>query len=224
MVYRLVFSCLLTCLCFTQTNGQTSTTIDATDTGWYDDSGFHNVANTNYITGTIVDLQGNKTFHRSFASFDLSSYSGRLESAVMRLFLPAGGGYLSADPSEIFSLFDFSGNIDDLLDGNGGIAAYSDLGDGASFGSQVVSDADKNDFVEVMINPVGLAAIEASMGGRVVIGGALTSIDNSATTSEWVFGLSGDPLPSLVLTTIPEPSGVMAFAVLLGVFGIRKRH
>ena len=101
-------------------------------------------------------------------------------------------------------------------DGAFGVGAYDDLADGTVYGAESISLADENTFVDVQINGDGLAAIEAALGGNFVIGGSVITLDPTDETSEWVFALSGDPTPSLIITAIPEPG---TFGVLASVFG-----
>src|SRR6187455_1318060 len=83
--------------------------IPHTDRGWYDNTGFHNPSNPNYVVG---DTSFNIT--RNFFVFDLSSVVQPIASATLVLFVPSslsGPGYSSADPSENYELHDINTSI-----------------------------------------------------------------------------------------------------------------
>ena len=200
--------------------------VQATDNGSYDDSGNHDANNKNYIAGQLVDFMNNKVDFRNFFAFDVSAHAGSISSATFNAFLPASG-YSSADANETFELYDFVGNVNDLLGGNGGVASFNDLGSGTSYGLQSVSQVDEGTNVVVTLNAAGIAALNNGTAGFVVIGGGLTTIDASATSSQIVFGLSGGDFPFLDITTstIPEPaSGVLLVALTIVLSGPRRRR
>src|SRR5205807_2194274 len=76
-------------------------TLNATDSGWYDNSGNHPSNNQNYTTGYRA---GSSTF-RSFFIFNLAGVSG-ITSATLSLYVPCStcgdhfDGYQSPNPSE----------------------------------------------------------------------------------------------------------------------------
>src|SRR6188474_865495 len=72
--------------------------IPHTDRGWYDNTGFHNPSNPNYVVGG--DSFGH---YHNFFVFDLSGVTQPIASAKLMLFVPsalAGPGYNSPDESE----------------------------------------------------------------------------------------------------------------------------
>ncbi len=196
--------------------------IDAEDSGWYRDDGFHDVTNENYLTG-IFDFNNNRTERNSFFVFDLTNV-GNVADAVLRLNLPTTG-YNSQDAMETFTLFDFSGNVNSLINGTGGVAAHTDLGTGVSFGSVDVSLADENSFIDIQLNTDGIAFLDSSVGNMVAIGGAVTSL-NSTLGDEWVFGNTGpDPTPTpTLLVAVPEPSSIALIGCAFAFVSTRRRR
>ena len=65
-----------------------STTLTATDVGWYDNTGFNNPSNQNYIVGQGVGPSGEEVFNDFFV-FDLSGVSGQVIGAQLNAFNPA---------------------------------------------------------------------------------------------------------------------------------------
>jgi len=206
----------------TLASAQDIRTFDAEDSGWYRDDGFHDVDNTNYLTG-IFDFTNIRSERNSFFVFDLSSITF-VDSATMRLFLPTGG-YVSPDSTETFSLFDFTGDPADLINGNGGIAAFDDLADGNTFGSVDIAMADENSFIDIDFNAAGLAFLNSRVGGSVAIGGAVTSL-NTATGGEWVFGVpAGGPVPTpSLIVSVPEPSSIALIGFAFAAVTSRRRR
>jgi large repetitive protein len=176
-----------------------TTTLNTTDSGWYDNTGFHNPSNQNYFTG---DNSGSEL--RSFFTFDLSSIAPTVTSATLRLYNQAGVGYVSPNASETFNLFDVTTPIASLTAGTGGVGAFADLGMGISYGTRVVSAADNGTTIEFTLNAAAIAAINAAAGSSFALGGALSTLDGVANT-EAVFRFSQNPpfIRELVLNNSP---------------------
>ena len=193
-------------------------TINATDSGWYDEDGFHDPFNTNYLAGWEPDFSGNQ--YHNFMVFDTSSITETVSSATLRLYNPSvetdtGDGYVSSDPSEIFRLYSVNTDTDLLVSGNGGIAAYEDLGNGTTYGEVEMTAADNGTFVEIELNDEALARINDPNDGPglFVLGGAVATLQDPLGTPEWVFGFStgveGSVTLEVTTSTIPEPSCVL---------------
>src|SRR5262245_29141812 len=162
--------------------------VNASDSGWYQQSGFHDPDNLNWIAGqcSICDVPGLGEY-RNFFVFDLSGV-GHVSSAVLTILEPENG-FFSPDPSESYSVFDVSTPVASLTNGTGGTAAFADLGSGTSFGSVVMSHANEGTLVSIVFNAAGVAAINHSLGGLFAVGGAVTTLAGSS--DQWVFGFSG---------------------------------
>ncbi len=173
-------------------------TFDAIDFGRYDSTGFHNPANTNYVTGQI----GGAEFRNWFV-FDLAAVNRSITSAELRLFNPANG-FVSPDPTETYAVFDVTTSISTLRAGGSGLTAiFGDLGSGVSFGAQTVSSADNGRAVVIQLNSAALAALNASRGSQVAVGGALTTLSGPA--DQLLFGFSGVAgLARQLVLTLPD--------------------
>jgi hypothetical protein len=170
-------------------------TLNYTDSGWWDDTGFHDATNKNYVAG-ITDT-GHE--NRDFFVFDLSTVAAPILGAQLRLFNPSGG-YISPFPTENYALFDVSTPLSDLrASGSGRTDIFADLGSGQSYGAQQVSTADSGRVVTVNVNDTGLAALNANRGGLFALGGAITTLQGQ---HEDVFAFSGSSTDTrqLVLT------------------------
>src|SRR5262245_22302091 len=97
-------------------------TLQAVDTGWYNQTGFHNPGNPNYITGRSEGVE-----YRGFFVFNLPAL-GPIGGATLRMFNPSSpplsnNGFESPDPFEGLAIYDVSTSIPTLTAGTGGAAA-----------------------------------------------------------------------------------------------------
>lgn len=207
-------------------------TIDAVDAGYYArregvDTGGHNPNNVNYAAGWGTT---NDQFFHNFFVFDLTGVAGPITSAVLSLELTTqgqGGGYLSADASETFTVWDFSGDIVQLLAGGNNLAGiFDDLGSGSPFGSISITDGDEGTTLDITLNAAALAALNAA-DGLFALGGSVTtlSVDDPADPDELVFGFShlGSPTRQLILN-VPEPAALTTLCVFLGAAVSLRRY
>jgi hypothetical protein len=164
-----------------------------TDAGWYQLDGTHLASNTNYVVRAgLCDPE----CQRNFFVFDLSGEKAPVEGATLRVFNPSGvgsPGYFcsdgNCDPSggiDTYTLFDVSTPADVLTSSHAppafdpgarslleGMSIYADLGTGVVYGSTLVSASTEGTFVEIVLNEEGVAALNASLGGSLAVGGAL---------------------------------------------------
>ena len=214
--------------------------LDAVDYGWYRDNGVHAPNVENYLTGifgTDIDSDGvidEYSTRNSFFQFDLNGFTV-ISDATLRLFqqpplgVDSAGGYSSPDATETFTLFGFEGDQTNLLSTNGngdGVAIFNDLGSGTILGSVDLSDADEDSFIDIVLNADGLSFLESAAGGSVVLGAAVTSL-NTTDSDEYVFGVpDGSPvvIPSLTITTVPEPSSITLIGLAMAATTIRRKR
>lgn len=188
--------------------------IYAEDSGWYRElNGEHNPRNRNYVVQYCCGSYNN----RNFFVFDLSGYD-EITSAVLRAYMPDAPeyphpGYFSANPFEIWSLFEVSTSITALTTDTSNPATYLDLGSGTNYGSAVVSASHAGNYVEVVLNAAALSSL-SNAGGLWAVGGALTSPNTPGT--QQLFGYSANPCctfvpPELVVNeqSVAAPSSIV---------------
>ena len=164
-----------------------STNIAATDTGWYDNSGYHIPTNTNYIVGD----SGSK--YRNWMTFNLSTFTTPVTSAKLQI---KAYQYSSADPSETYELRDVTTPVSTLTAGGSGLTSiYNDLGGGTIYGSRRFTGADSNQTVTIDLNSALVSAINAKSGQSFALGGQITTLDG-IDNSEYIFGFSNSLSPN----------------------------
>jgi len=200
--------------------------IDATDSGWYDDGGSHDVNNDNYLVG----WRGAE-YHNYFV-FDLTSIASEtVVSATLRLFEPAvdlptiyADGYDSPDPSETYEVVQVITPAAALIP-SGFLATpiYDDLGDGTVFGTRAISAADNGTNVDVVLNAAAVSAIDSAVG-LFALGGHITTLTRGFD-SEFAFGsTSAASLRQLVIETTAVPEPASGALVSLGLLAIAARR
>ena len=184
------------------------------DTGYYTDDGFHDADEVNYIVGQ----SGSE--YRNFSVFDLSNVNRHIWHATLRLFNGStppnsGSGYSSVDPFETYEVFDVITDVQILRAGNGGVAAFEDLGGGIFFGSENVTAADNGRFVEIVLNEDCITDLNATTG-LVAFGGAITTISPVFQDNEFLFAFSHEsPQVQLVISFVPESAGISSAFISL---------
>lgn len=115
-----------------------------------------------------------------------------------------------------------------LLAAGGGVATYTDLGDGAVYGT--ASGLVTNSIATVTLSPAAVAAINAAQGGTFAVG--LVNATHSGGV-DYIFESAGGPTPrDLVLTrAVPVPAlsewGMIFLGILLAggaAFYIQRRQ
>ncbi len=198
-------------------------TLNTTDRGLYGEDGYHIPWYTPYGVGRAHGSTVN-----NFLVYDMSSITQEVVSAELRLV--NNNSYDSPDPYETYTVFDVTTPLWELQNGYGDtVATYNDLGSGIVYGSTDVVSNNGYVVVSVYLNEAGLAALNASLGGMFVVGGAITSLDSPEATYEHLFSLSdpdrpGDGATQLVLTFVPEP-GTLGLLALggLALYATRRR-
>jgi hypothetical protein len=159
-----------------------TTTLAATDSGWFDNEGRtdaypSNPRFGNYAVGWDPVDFSDAVVLRDFFIFDLSSISGTITSATLDLYMPAsppdsGNGYLSYKPSEAYQVTSTSTSVNDLsmiyLQGSpAGQTIFGTLGTGTVFASTTVSAADEGTTIHITLNAAALAARGKSRGEAI---------------------------------------------------------
>jgi hypothetical protein len=187
--------------------GAATITITNSDSGWYDNTGFHDPSEINYIAGQFFD-----SHWHDFFVFDLAAAVGQtITSAQLQLYthtISSTGTYTNYDVTTPIAL---------LTGGGGGLGAYADLGGGASFGSINLMPGQSDSLVLINLNAAAIAAIQANVGGLFAIGGDYLGDGGS---EDFAFGFSGfnptNTQNQLILQTTSVPDGGLTMSLLSG--------
>src|SRR5215467_13391117 len=136
--------------------------VDTEDRGYYYNYDFNDPTNKNYLTGQL-NVGTVVGFHSFFSFGALSGLDGPITAVTLHLFNP-DGGYVSTQASETMNISAFSGNVSTLEGGGTVSGEYSALASGTVLGSQSVSAADNNAFVDITLNSDAIAFLNSNLG------------------------------------------------------------
>ncbi|MFM6345455.1 MAG: hypothetical protein ACKPFK_09955, partial [Dolichospermum sp.] len=132
-------------------------TLNAADTGWYNNTGFHDPTNPNYIVGDGTNPL--YPLYRNWFTFNLPTLTAPIISAQLKVNTY---DYDSPQTSETYQLQEVTTAVPTLTAGGSGkTAIYADLGDGAIYGSRTYTNADDNQFRTIDLNAAAISALTA---------------------------------------------------------------
>ena len=138
---------------------------------------------------------------RSFFAFELPVIDAQVTKAALIVKFN-GAAYGSDDDSETLALYDVSSNLDTLRAGGddtpGLGSIFDDLGSGHKYGSHTFTAADQGTIVRIPLDAT--AKLQARAGGKLTIGGALTTLSSRVDSVEQLFWFSSSDFVTLELT------------------------
>jgi hypothetical protein len=186
------------------------------------------------IAGAVPIHTGDCGWYPSGGNHD--PLTGTVTTAVLHRLNP-GFGFRSKDVPESSQVSDFTRDIDALVAGTGGRAAFTDRRSGAVYGGHGADATDNGlfgTFVDTPLSAAALTGINAHQHSRIAFGSSMTTSGTGADDG-YLFGSSGSGNPAdgrtpLLLTTsqpVPEPGTWILMTTglvsLLG-YGWRKRQ
>lgn len=162
-----------------------SVTINATDHGWYDNLGFHNPGNKNYLAG---EAGPETNIYRNWFVFNVPEFSGTIVQAELLI-----NCYQNSSPHgrETYVLRHVSTPVATLTAGGSGLTnIYNDLGDGPVYSVRNVAVLESNERAIVPLNVAFINDATAAMGAQIALGGSIATLDDTPY-NEHLFGISG---------------------------------
>ena len=147
---------------------------------------------------------------RSFFVFELDVIDALVTKAALVIHFN-GAAYNSLDGSETFAVYDVSTDIDTLRAGGdkdtpGLDAIWDDLGSGHKYGSHTFTASEQDTFVRIPLDAT--ARLKARAGGKLALGGAITTLTSYASYTEQLFQLSSIDSVQLDITVAgSQPDG-----------------
>ena len=198
-----------------------SITLNPIDRGTYTATGAYDPQYHNYVIGS--SSSDHDFISNNFFVFDLS---GVLDQVISAEFWIESNWYISADPSETFTVYDITGSIPAIRNGSAGVAGFTDMQSGNAYGNISVSSADNGTMLHILLNAQAIQDINAGLGGLFAIGGTVSTLDMITPRQEEIFGPTSSDNPAdgveLRLTIVPEPSALGLLLVSCGMMVLRK--
>lgn len=136
-------------------------TLNATDRGWYDNTGFHDTRIKNTFTGAVPP-----TYYNSFFIFDLSTVTGSIVGA--QLLLTEENFYGTSKQSVV--IWDVSASSATLSTSSQSLAIYQDLQSGNQYGSFVGTAQSIGTTLSTILNAKAVVDLNAARGSTFSIG------------------------------------------------------
>ena len=161
--------------------------------GWYDNLGFHNPNNDNYMTYAFDDGEGLSYVLRNFFSFDLSQIDLSEQTVVSASLQVQRFSSDSPTGSVRYGLFDVASPaslLNGAISATQGLSIFDDLGSGKTYGAfDVATPGAPDDVLEFALNPDALADITGAADGWFLVGGTL--LNPQQANGGFLFGSSG---------------------------------
>jgi hypothetical protein len=200
-----------------QLNAQTTLTINASASGSYDNTGYHDPADMSYGVGENISGSG---LYRDFFVFSIPAFQGVVTSAQLLI-----NSYTNASPTgvETYELHDVTSSIAALVSGGSGLTAiYNDLADGALYGTRNVQVSDTGTVVTIPLGTAFVNAVVAASGGQIALGGSISTLDPTPN-NEYLFQ-GGSAQPGDVRLQLSVASSVETNAASRGSYNAHGTH
>ncbi|HTA93166.1 MAG TPA: hypothetical protein VK745_26490 [Polyangiaceae bacterium] len=169
-------------------------TLNASDRGWYDNSGFHDSRIKNTFTGIAPP-----TYYNSFFIFDLSAVSGTIISA--QLLLTEENFYGSS--KQMVTIWDVSETSGTLSMTNQAPLIYQDLQSGNQYGSFVGTAQDIGNTLSATLNAKAVTDLNAARGSTFSIGLHDSTLSGQTAENEGIrFSEGNEQLTDQLILTV----------------------
>jgi hypothetical protein len=194
----------------------TQIVLNASDTGWYDSTGFHDSGNKNTHAG-MPSGPGSSISERNYMVFDLTSIFEVITSASVTMY---------NDPENDTGITFYLGTVTtpiSTLEASqfGAIGIYNDLAANTVLAS-ITTVSGYNTFT---VLPIALSYLQAAEGSFFAIGGH--SLNDSGHSFGFNAGIETDPTYyqlTINYSPVPEPATLALFSLGLAGMAFGKRR
>ncbi|HTY87182.1 MAG TPA: autotransporter-associated beta strand repeat-containing protein [Candidatus Acidoferrum sp.] len=180
-------------------------TLNAVDRGWYNDTGFHNPGNGNYLAGRL----GPRLYNDWFV-FNVPVFSGSIVQAELII---NSYNNTSLYGQETYILHQVTNSIADLEGGGSGLTGiYNDLGDGPIYGIRSASVLESGEKMIIPLNVTFLNDATAASGGQIAIGGTVFGLDPTNNRNVFLNSLSAPASDVQLRLTFGTAMAINGFA------------
>lgn len=164
-------------------------TLNCVNQGWYDSTGFHNSAVSNYLCGE--DAIGGTNLYRNFFVFNAPMDADSIVHAELLV-----NSYTNSSPhgQETYLLRSVSTPIATLEAGGSGLTnIYNDLGDGAVYAVRNVStnESGQKAIIPLNVKFINDTTAAGASGRQIALGGSIVSLDPTNNNNQYLFAGSG---------------------------------
>lgn len=190
--------------------GANATVVNASNSGWYRNTGSSNGTEGNTCAGC------GSGGYRNWLGFNLTSFSGTVTSATLSIFSDAKN-----NPNQQINWYDVSTTYSAL--GTSSAAIYTDLGAGSILASDVQNPGIYNNFA---LNSIGLANLTSALGGFWAVGGSNVTGGDAfgwnvgVTTNAAFYQLD---IQTIASANVPEPESIALVGLALAILVMTSR-
>lgn len=218
------FALALTLCLFATSTTAFAQFVSTADRGTIRSDGITNViGNMSFFTGVEAVGADPLLDFRSWFLFDVPNLpTESFLTATLELENPNGGIEVLNSALDL-TVFEFQGDVANLVSGSNGLSNYFDLGIGTVFGQTTINEVDfrSGGTVEIELNAAGVNALNLAEGNQIAFGLSLAP----TTPDNHIFGFTNETFSTgFSFETIPEPvSGTLLTLGLVAGIAYRRR-
>jgi hypothetical protein len=169
--------------------------LQATDRGWYADTGVHMAVNKNTFTGMSPP-----SHYNSYFTFDLSGVTGTIVSAQLSLELEH---FFGTDMSETASIWDVSASASQVSMSSTSTTIFQDLQSGSKYGTFTGTPAAVGTNIATTLSAQAIKDLNTARGSTFAVGVHIDSLSGQVMMDEGLrFSTQTEPRTDQLILTV----------------------